>query len=97
GNGKRETGNGKRETGNGKRETGNGKRLYFVFLETSSVNTFLIKILYLYTLNEYLSIPKAKRSRLSKRSVLYQTKRADAMSTLSNLNRLNYKPAAANT
>ncbi|MFN1545385.1 hypothetical protein, partial [Vibrio owensii] len=69
GNGKRETGNGKRETGNGKRETGNGKRFYFALLGTSSVNTFLIDIPFLYTLNEYLSIPKAKRSRLSKRSV----------------------------
>ncbi|EOD9421895.1 hypothetical protein ACJ5M9_003542, partial [Vibrio campbellii] len=42
---------------------------YFAFLGTSSVNTFLIKIPFLYTLNEYLSIPKAKRSRLSERSV----------------------------
>ncbi|MEF1168553.1 hypothetical protein QTO07_15740, partial [Vibrio campbellii] len=72
-----------RETGNGKRETGNGKRFYFAFLGTSSVNTFLIKIPFHYTLNEHLSIPKAKRSRLSKRSVpSSQTKRADAMSTL---------------
>jgi len=47
----------------------NGIRLYFAFLGASSVTTFLIKIPFLDTLNEYLSIPKAKRSRLSERSV----------------------------
>ncbi|KIF44681.1 hypothetical protein M445_25175 [Vibrio owensii 47666-1] len=75
GNRKQETGNRKQETGNRKQETGNRKRFYFAFLGISSVNTFLIKIPFHYTLNEHLSIPKAKRSRLSKRSVLYKTKK----------------------
>ncbi|WP_434069101.1 hypothetical protein, partial [Vibrio campbellii] len=58
-----------RDSGFGIRDSGFGIRLYFAFLGTSSVNTFLIKIPFLYTLNEYLSIPKAKRSQLSERSV----------------------------
>ncbi|MGR5196697.1 hypothetical protein ACPV4H_22775, partial [Vibrio rotiferianus] len=65
----RDSGFGIRDSGFGIRDSGFGIRLYFAFLGTSSVNTFLIKIPFLYTLNEYLSIPKAKRSRLSERSV----------------------------
>ncbi|WP_228286561.1 hypothetical protein, partial [Vibrio campbellii] len=67
----RDSGFGIRDSGFGIRDSGFGIRdsTYFVFLGTSSVNTFLIKIPFLYTLNEYLSIPKAKRSQLSERSV----------------------------
>ncbi|WP_282067295.1 hypothetical protein, partial [Vibrio rotiferianus] len=67
--GLRASGFGLRASGFGLRASGFGLRLYFAFLGASSVNTFLIKIPFLYTLNEYLSIPKAKRTQLSERSV----------------------------
>ncbi len=66
----RDSGFGIRDSGFGIRDSGFGIRdsVHVVFLRTSSVNTFEAKLLAL-TIQQQLSVPKAKRSQISKRSV----------------------------